>query len=172
MASSNMSSLNPNNIGETRRISTCSGYSTGPGQLTNSSPLINKQIPATLLFAEAIICVSELVSRQGSNSPRRISAASSASGYYSDDKERTSFDAGVHGSYKSQHWRYSFRRCKETTPLPNSAIFISLIGFILHLQMKKKKETPRRTKKMQGHETGGALTLACDKQILKSNTKI
>ena len=54
----------------------------------------------------------ELISRQGSSSPRRISGASSGSGYYSNDRERTSIDSGVHGQYKSQHWRYSFRRCE------------------------------------------------------------
>ena len=55
---------------------------------------------------------SELISRQGSSSPRRISGASSVSGYYSEDRDRGSIDSGVHGAYKSQHWRYSFRRCE------------------------------------------------------------
>ena len=54
--------------------------------------------------------------------------------------------------------------------LLNSAIFISLIGFVLHFQMRRKKETPRKTKTV-GQETGGVLTLGCDKQILKSNLK-
>ena len=74
--------------------------------------VLNGQIQ--ILFCSTLYTTSflELVSRQGSNSPRRISAASTASGYYSDDKERASFDSGVHGNYKSQHWRYSFRRCK------------------------------------------------------------
>ena len=84
--------------GERRRISTCSGYSTGPGGL--------------LLIWYFAFLISD-GSRQGSNSPRRISGASSASGYYSDDRERASFDSTAHGSMKSQHWRYSFRRYEE-----------------------------------------------------------
>ena len=85
-----------------RRISTCSGYSTGP-----ELAMMN-------------------LSRQGSNSPRRISGASTASGYYSDDKDRhTSIDSGS-GTAKSQHWRYSFRKCKIN-------IFIILIPIILSL---------------------------------------
>ena len=147
MATSNMSSLNPHNIGETRRISTCSGYSTGPGSLY------------TAIICSKCYFISELVSRQGSNSPRRISAASSASGYYSDDKERTSFDGGGHGSYKSQHWRYSFRRCKQS--------LILVIGFILHLQMRRKKETPRKTRTV-GRETGGAFTTIKSAKVIKT----
>ena len=58
-----------------RRISTCSGYSTGP----------------------------DLGTRQpGGQTSRRISGASSGSGYASDDS----------GPVRSQHWRYSFRRCQ------------------------------------------------------------
>lgn len=44
----------------------------------------------------------------GSQSPRRISQASSASGYCSDDRDRQSVDSGC----RSQHWRYSFRKCE------------------------------------------------------------
>ena len=47
----------------------------------------------------------------GSQSPRRISQASSASGYCSDDRDRQSVDS----SGRSQHWRYSFRRYSEWT---------------------------------------------------------
>ena len=45
----------------------------------------------------------------GSQSPRRISQASSASGYCSDDRDRQSVDS----SGRSQHWRYSFRKCES-----------------------------------------------------------
>ena len=55
---------------DTRRISTCSGYSTG---------------------------------QTSSGSPRRISGASAVSGYCSDES----------GQFRSQHWRYSFRRYSE-----------------------------------------------------------
>ena len=54
---------------DTRRISTCSGYSTGQSVGQTS---------------------------------RRISGASSGSGYASDDS----------GPVRGQHWRYSFRRCQ------------------------------------------------------------
>eukprot|EP00095_Tigriopus_kingsejongensis_P007206 maker-scaffold192_size271026-snap-gene-1.25 protein:Tk07206 transcript:maker-scaffold192_size271026-snap-gene-1.25-mRNA-1 annotation:"ras-specific guanine nucleotide-releasing factor 1-like" len=64
-----------------RRISTCSGYST----TTDNG-------------------------RHGSLTPsRRISGASSLSGYYSDERERSSQDS----NHKSQHWRYSYRRYEE-----------------------------------------------------------
>ena len=52
--------------------------------------------------------------------------------------------------------------------LEHSAIHIWLIGFILPLQMRKKKENPRK-KKTMGPETDGALTPAPGKQIHKGN---
>ncbi len=45
-------------------------------------------------------------------SPRRISGASSISGYYSDDRASFSQESGYFATTKPQHWRYSYRRCK------------------------------------------------------------
>ena len=85
---------------EGRRISTCSGYSTGPELMTNLSRWVSVYCCWQLIFT----CLLRL----GSQSPRRISQASSASGYCSDDRDRQSVDSGG----RSQHWRYSFRKCE------------------------------------------------------------
>lgn len=50
--------------------------------------------------------------RPGAASPRRISGASTVSGYFSDD-HRPSFSGSQESGGKPQHWRYSYRRCRE-----------------------------------------------------------
>ncbi len=72
---------------------------------------------------------TENAARHGSLTPssRRISGASSiVSGYYSDDRERNSFSHDSSGNYlmqgshlKTQHWRYSFRKCNYTFWIKN-----------------------------------------------------
>lgn len=82
-----------------RRISTCSGYSTA----TDSSHLAGGLTHGS--------CRNFSIS----SGSRRISGASSVSGYCSDDKASFSNDNGYLGygvSGKTQHWRYSFRKCK------------------------------------------------------------
>ncbi|XP_071743969.1 ras-specific guanine nucleotide-releasing factor 2-like isoform X3 [Lepeophtheirus salmonis] len=80
-----------------RRISTCSGYSTATANLPNVS-----HHPDT-----------GTNSRHGSLTPRRISGASSVSGYCSDERGSFSTEGGLTPHMKPQHWRYSFRRYEE-----------------------------------------------------------
>ena len=80
--------------GDKRRVSSCSGYSTGQASVGS---------PRRISGASA---VSGVVT----SDQRRISSSSGVSGYYSD--ERPSLDGG-YNHYKSQHWRYSFRKMSE-----------------------------------------------------------
>ncbi|XP_059080751.1 ras-specific guanine nucleotide-releasing factor 2-like isoform X2 [Tigriopus californicus] len=95
-----------------RRISTCSGYSTATDN-----------------------------GRHGSLTPsRRISGASSLSGYYSDERERSSSEA----NHKSQHWKYTYRRYEEeqrneeaTAALPGSRHVVTRGSIALPPQSRK-----------------------------------